>query len=132
MPLYVYRNPLTGEDTEVLQGMNDAHEYEEDGVKFKRIFTSPQAAIDTKVDPFSKRKFLEKTEKAGTTVGDMWDRSRDLSEHRAGVIGENSDPVKNKFFKKFEANAGGSRHAKDPRGQKKYKMDQKGNVAEKK
>ena len=46
MPTYEYKNPKTGEIIEVVQGMNDAHEHiDKNGLKWERLFFSPQAAV---------------------------------------------------------------------------------------
>ena len=107
--IYLYQHPETGEIKEVIQGMNDVHEYEEDGVKWKRIFTVPQTSIDRKVDPFSKNAFIDKT-KGDTTMGDLWDRSRELSDKRAQESGEGVDPVKKKYIRDYKKKRGGKEH----------------------
>lgn len=105
--IYLYKNPETGEVVEVSQGMNDVHEYSEGGVQFERVFTSPQLTIDTKVDPFSQKQFLEKTDKRGR-VGDVWDRAADLSAARAEKNG-GVDPVKQKADEKWSKERGGKK-----------------------
>lgn len=96
--LYVYQHPDTGEIVEVSQGMNDEHVYVVDGVKWNRIFTVPNASIDTKIDPFSSKDFAQKTLKKGT-MGDLFDRSRELSEKRKDK--EGYDPVEKKQAEKY-------------------------------
>ncbi len=107
--IYLYKNPETGEIKEIVQGMNDVHEYEEDGVEWNRVFTVPQASIDTKIDPFSKNAFIDKT-RNNSTMGDMWDRSRELSDRRAQESGEGVDPVKQKYIKDYKKKRGGKDH----------------------
>jgi len=105
MPLYQYRNEETGDIKEVFQKMNDKHEYSEGGIAWKRVFTSPNAAIDSiGGDNFSKESFLKRTNKAGT-VGDMWDLSAEMAENRErkGVDrgkGEAFDEYKKRVGKK--------------------------------
>ncbi len=83
MPMYVFKHPEKDVYTEVLQGMNDDHIFfDEDGLKWDRVFTSPQVGIDSNPDPFSDRKFIEKTNKLGT-YGDLLKRSEELSHKRA-------------------------------------------------
>ena len=53
MPIYIFQNPNTGETKEIVQKMNDLHVYKEDGVLWNRLFTIPQASIDTDIDPLS-------------------------------------------------------------------------------
>lgn len=112
MPLYLYKNPKTGETKEVLQGMNDKHEYFEDGVEWKRIFTSPNASIDTKVDPSNKNKFIEKTGNMKGTLGEMMDYSEELSKERAKSSDNGEDPVKRKHFDEYERKVG-KKHLSD-------------------
>ena len=64
MPLYTYEHPETGETLDVIQGMNDEHVYVgEDGIKWNRVFYSPEASIDSSIDPFSNQAFVEKNYK---------------------------------------------------------------------
>lgn len=101
MPNYTYRNNISGEIREVFQRMTDEHIYiDENGLKWERVFTSPCASVDTKIDAFSSKEFVQKTAKKGMTVGDMWDRSAELSEKREKIIGK--DPVKEKTFTDYE------------------------------
>lgn len=105
--IYLYKNPESGEIIEVVQSMNDVHEYEENGVAFERVWTVPQAVIGMKVDPYSKRQFLEKTDKPGN-VGDLWDRSEELSHMRAEKNG-GVDPVKKAEDEKWSKERGGKK-----------------------
>ena len=102
--IYIYSHPDSGETIEVNQGMNDVHEYVDDqGVKWNRVFTVPNSGIDTKIDPFSSTAFLDKTRNKGT-MGDLIDRSKDLSAQRKDKLGY--DPVLQKevseYKKKFK------------------------------
>lgn len=99
MPTYIYESPVTGEVREVVQKMTDVHEYEENGVKFKRVFVNPRWAVDTQVNPFSQKDFLKRTNKR-MTYGDMMDESAELSEKRATKAGK--DPVKEKAISDYE------------------------------
>ncbi len=113
MPIYVYEHPETKECVEILQGMNEAHEYQdEDGVYWNRVFTSPNAAIDLDSDPFSHSQFVEKT-KNGGTMGDLWDRSAEMSAKRAAQSG-GVDPYKKQYFKDYSSKRGGEKHLSDP------------------
>lgn len=109
-PIYLYQNPETEEVKEVVQGMNDSHEYFEDGIQWGRIFTAPNAAIDTKLDAFDRNKFIEKTGNMKGSVGDMMDLSEDLSREREESRGE--DPVKRKLFDDYQKKTG-KKHLKD-------------------
>lgn len=108
MPIYQYQNPKTGEIKEVIQTMKEKHEYHENGVQWNRIFTVPTTSIDTKVDPYSAKDFLKKTENKKGTLGDMMDYSKELSEKRASQ--EGVDSVKQKYFDRYAESRKGKRH----------------------
>jgi hypothetical protein len=108
MPLYIFENPQTKERKEIVQRMTDVHEYEETGVKWVRVFESPQANTTGHIDPFSAKDFVEKTRGTRGTVGDLWDRSAELSEKRKQKMGH--DPIKEKSVKDYEKKTGGKEH----------------------
>jgi hypothetical protein len=111
MPLYIYQNPKTQEVKEIVQSIHDKHEYFENGIKWNRIFTVPQVGIDSKLDANSTEKdFAEKTKNKKDKVGDLWDRSRELSEKREKLYGK--DPVKEKYFKDWSKKRKGKKHPK--------------------
>jgi hypothetical protein len=99
MPYYLFKNPETEEICELFFHMNDEKKFiDESGIEWHREFVVPQASIDTNIDPYSKRAFMDKTNKAGT-FGEMMDLSKELSEKRGG--GKN-DPVKKDFVKNWK------------------------------
>lgn len=110
MPQYIYVNPETEEIIEVTQGMNDEHVFfDTNGLKWNRVFTVPNAGIDTvKINPFSKKDFLKKTDKAGT-VGSLLDRSKEMSEKRKDK--EGFDPIQQNYFKEYSAQRKGRQHS---------------------
>jgi predicted nucleic acid-binding Zn ribbon protein len=111
MPEYYYQNEKTGEVKAVFQSMSEKHEYEDGGVKWQRVWQNPQLNTKgSKVDPFDKKKFVDKTGKMKGTYGDMLDMSKELSEERKSKIGY--DPEQKKFFGEFEKK-NGYRHHKD-------------------
>ena len=113
MPFYIYQNPNTEEYIEILQGMNDEHEYtDSNGVKWNRVFTIPNAAIDLETDPFDNSQFIEKTQNAGS-MGELWDRSAELS-HKRAEKRDGIDPLKKKYFKDYSAKRDGAKHLDDP------------------
>tara|TARA_R110002020_G_scaffold214891_1_gene422070 strand:+ start:628 stop:972 length:345 start_codon:yes stop_codon:yes gene_type:complete len=113
MPIYIYQHPDSDKFIEVFQGMNDVHEYTDaNGLKWSRVFTSPNAAIDLEVDPYSNTQFIEKTANAGT-MGEMWDRSSELS-HKRAEQNDGIDPMKKKYFKEYSKKRDGAKHLKDP------------------
>jgi hypothetical protein len=72
-----------------------------DGNKWNRVYTIPQTSMNTEIDPFSSADFVKKTGEKKGTLGDLWDKSAELSEKRAKVHG--NDPVKDKTISAYEA-----------------------------
>lgn len=105
MPVYVYQHPKTGKRVEVVQHMNDLHEYTDPtGVSYERVFLNPRTAVDTQLsDPFSKGAWMRRTHKK-MTLGDMMDESAQLSERRASKAGV--DPIKQKLFDTYTKKTG--------------------------
>lgn len=110
MPTYIYQNPDTKEYIEVFQTMVEDHVYfDSDGVEWKRVFTVPNAAIDSQIDPHSQRDFVEKTGNKKGTFGDIMDCSKEMSAKRAEKNG-GIDPVKEKYYKDYSKERGGAKH----------------------
>jgi len=109
MPIYVYRHPETKEHREVLQGMNDEHVYSEDGVEWNRVFSVPNASIDSSIDPFNSQHYMDATHNKKGTIGDMMDLSAELSAKRAEKSG-GLDPVKEKFYDNYKKERKGTEH----------------------
>lgn len=97
MPIYPFENIQDGRFVEVYFGMNDIKVYNgEDGTEvgiWERRFTVPTAGIDTKIDAWNSRQFVEKTANMKGNLGMLFDISRDLSDKRAKESGENADPI---------------------------------------
>jgi hypothetical protein len=106
MPIYEYIDDESGEIHEVVQGMNDKHEFYIEGRKLRRLFSSPNASIDSNIDPSSINQFMEKTSKMRGTIGEMQDYSRELSERRGGE----SDPVRQKHYSDYSKKRNGKEH----------------------
>jgi hypothetical protein len=105
MPLYIFQHPKTKKIIEIIQSMNEEHVFiDEKGIKWDRIFTKPQASIDTQIDPNSSKEFVSKTAKRGMTIGEMMDLSGELSEKRGGVTGK--DEVRDKAEKSYKEKTG--------------------------
>ena len=107
-PEYLYEDPDTGEVKSVFQKTGEKHEYSEGGKKFNRVFTIPNASIDTKIDANSERDFVEKTKNKKGTMGDLWEASREASEKRKEAHGK--DKVKEKYLKKYSKERRGMKH----------------------
>lgn len=112
MPIYIYQNEETGEVHEIFQSMKDPHVYfgksgDEDG--WKRVFTVPQASIDSNINPFSATDFADKTGKKKGTYGNLLDASAELSAKRAEVNG-GMDPVKQQYLENYSKERNGVKH----------------------
>lgn len=130
--IYLFKNPNDeSEIHEVVMGMNDEKKYEVDGVKWDRVWTVPQVSSTTKIDPFSQNAFLEKTNNVGT-VGDLMDRSKELSEMRKEKSDNGVDPLKMDYYDKYAAARNGRRHIHDPRPPEKKSLKQLNKDAESK
>lgn len=99
MAIYLFEHPKTKEIKEVFLKMTDSICYvDKNGVKWDRIYTSPNLGFDTRLDPYSKRAFMDKTQKGGT-LGELFDLSKEMSEKRGGV---KNDPVKKQYSKEWK------------------------------
>lgn len=115
MPIYTYINDETGEVKDVVQSMNEPHVYEENGVQWRRVFHVPHTSIDSKMDPFSSKEFVEKTGAKKGTIGDLQDLSREMSDKRAELNG-GVDPIKQKKFEEYSKARGGRKHPEQKKG----------------
>jgi len=115
MPEYVYKHPKKEQYIELVQSVNDEHIfYDEDGLKWDRVYSPINFSTHSKIDAFDKRAFTEKTGKMKGTYGDMLDYSKELSIEREERLGY--DPVKQEYFKKYEKEVG-KKHVEDkPKG----------------
>jgi hypothetical protein len=105
MPIYLYQSPETQEIKEIFQSMTEEHVYFDDkGIEWNRILTTPNIAIDTQVSPNSSKDFLKATAKKGMTFGQMSDLSAELSEKRGGMSGQ--DEMKQKVVDDYKKRTG--------------------------
>jgi hypothetical protein len=84
MPLYTYIHPETEETIDVVQSVHDKHIYiDAKGIEWKRVFTAPEVNTqgNLKADCTPKQ-FSEFTKNKKGTLGDMFDRSAELSEKK--------------------------------------------------
>jgi len=112
MPEYLYQHPTDGKTICLIQRINDKHEYiDAKGVKWNRIFTAPQINAQEKLSVNSTEKdFVRVTSSQRGNVGDLFDRSEELSDKRKKVYGK--DPIKNEYFKNWSKKRGGKKHPK--------------------
>ena len=115
MPLYRFEHPESddsGPFIDIFQKMEGSHEYvDEEGIEWKRVFTVPNAAVDTNTDPFDGQAFVDKTKNQKANFGDFFDQSKEASEKRKSKLGY--DPVQRKYFKDWSKERQGKKHPKD-------------------
>ena len=116
MALYLYENVETGEVREIVQGMNDVHEYlGENGTEiglWRRVYVNPNMSTDTKLDPFSSDSFRASTVGKNDSYGDLFRRSADASEMRAAQNG-GVDPIKQKQYNDYKKMTNGKSHPQE-------------------
>lgn len=108
MPVYIFKNPKTGQIKEIVQPMNSDHVYSEDGIQWERIFTIPLTSIDSEIDAMSEKSFCDKTKNKNYTLGDLWDKSKEMSEKRKTK--EGIDTVQESYFAKYSKDRKGKKH----------------------
>ena len=110
MPLYTFSNPKTGETIDLFFSMNDKKEYvDDDGLKWNREYHSPELNATGRTDAWNSKQFVEKTGRESGTVGDLLDRSSELSQERASQNG-GVDPLKEKYYQRYTKERNGAIH----------------------
>ena len=104
MPIYLFQHPKTKKVVEVVQRMGDLHTYSEGGVVWDRVFSVPQAAINTRICATDSKDFVNKTRNKNYSIGQLWDMSAELSEKRGGATGK--DEIREKVEKDYEKRTG--------------------------
>lgn len=108
MPYYSFSNPNNpAEIIDVFFHMNDDKKYIKDDIEWERVWSKPQAAIDTKCDPFSAQDFSAKTGKKKGTWGDITDYSKEMGEKRKDK--EGVDLVREKYYDDYKKKYGGKK-----------------------
>jgi len=121
MAIFIYKHPKKEKYVEVIQSVHDVHEYhDKNGLKWQRVFTVPTVSVSAKIDPFSKKQFLEKTASSKGSVGDLMDRSAELGAQRAAKNG-GVDPLQVKFFEDYSKKRKNKLHTGDPKRYAKLK-----------
>tara|TARA_R100001015_G_C4540353_1_gene104528 strand:+ start:222 stop:587 length:366 start_codon:yes stop_codon:yes gene_type:complete len=116
MPIYQFIHPETKEVIDVVQRMKQDHVFiDEHGVEWQRVWSVPQASIDTQVDHNDKNAWMRKMENKRLTVGDMEAQGEQLSQKRAKENG-GVDPLRRKYFDDWSKKRKGKKHPRDPKG----------------
>lgn len=122
MPLYSFEN-IAGDIQDLFYSMKDVPsvgaEIDIDGVKWKRVFTKPNAAISTTSDPYSAKDFNKRLDGKNVTVGNMWEASAEASAKRESKDGV--DPIKKKYYDGYAKERKGARHPNE--GKENMKKD---------
>lgn len=109
MPVYSFHNPEDeSEIIDIVMSMNEKHEYWKDGIQWCRVWCKPQASIDTKWDAFSNQQFVERTGKMKGTMGDLFDKSKELSMEREKMVGK--DETKEKRMQQWSKERNGKKY----------------------
>ena len=114
MPIYSFENPESGEILDLFFNMDEDKKYtDESGTEWRRIYGSPQLNTLGSIDPWNSDDFVNKTSSTKGSMGDLMDRSKELSNKRAS---ENNgvDPVKQQYFKNYSKKRKGAKHMDDP------------------
>jgi len=108
MPVYRYKHPKSGELVEIVQSMNDIHEYiDKNGIKYERQFESVSLSKDQSINPYNAKDFARKTRDKNYNLGEMWKISKELSEKRKSISGKDEIKEKhlvNKYDKRIKNN----------------------------
>ena len=128
MPEYLFVNVKTEETCALFYHMHEAPSVGTvvtiNGVKWKRIFTKPQASFDTHADPYSGADFVKATNKKGS-IGDLWDRSAEMGAKRKDKEG-GRDPIQQKFYDDYAKRRKGKRHPQELKEEGTRRLKQKG------
>lgn len=110
MPIYIFSNPETKELKEIFFHMDDEKKYIDDqGLEWDRELSSPQLNTQGSIDPWSNNDFVNKTANMKGTVGDLLDKSSELSNQRAQENG-GVDPLKKKYYENYSKERKGAKH----------------------
>jgi len=87
-PQYSFENEK-GEVIDVVLGIHDDHSsIEKDGIEYKRVFTPPNVATDTNWNAEDSRDFVNKSSLKKGNLGNLWEKSQELSMKREKIYGE--------------------------------------------
>lgn len=110
MPIYIFSNPKTKELKEVFFHMDDEKKYiDEQGLEWDRELSSPQLNTQGSIDPWNNNDFVNKTAEMKGTVGDLLDKSSELSNQRAKENG-GVDPLRKKYYENYSKDRNGAKH----------------------
>lgn len=111
MPVIEFQHEESGETISVLVSINapaaERQTQTVDGKVYKRVWSAPQIAKDIRSVDGTQSDFDRMVSgKKGLTVGDAWDKAKELSEQRAQRNG-GVDEVQEQFYKDYQKKTGG-------------------------
>ncbi|MBP01503.1 MAG: hypothetical protein CMM25_01640 [Rhodospirillaceae bacterium] len=109
MPLYIFKHPEKEEYKEVMFSMDEEKLYQKDGKVWERVFSSPQLNTSSSIDPWDNSSFVNTTSNTKGNMGDLIDRSKEMSLKRAEQ-NNGVDPVKQKYFENYSKKRAGQLH----------------------
>jgi len=72
MPVYQFTHPEYPSLIELVQSMTEPHTYiDDEGVEWRRVWNAPNTAIDTQVDPFDSKAFINSTNNKKGTIAKL-------------------------------------------------------------
>lgn len=93
--------------------MNDEKKYfDKNGLEWKRVYLSSQLNTEASIDPWDNNSFVNSTANMKGSVGDLLDKSSELSSMRAEKNG-GVDPLKKEYFKNYSKERNGVKHHMD-------------------
>ena len=105
MPEYSFKHPKKEKYIDVFFHMSDEKNYvDEKGVKWERVYSKPNAKIDS-CNPYSAERFVQKTNNMKGTIGDIQDAAAELGQKRAEK-NDGIDPVTQKHFDDYRKRVG--------------------------
>jgi len=110
MPQYLYQHPKNKKIIELVQSVHDKHEYiDSNDLKWNRIYTVPELNTEGSLKAnCTAREFHDYTGRKKGTMGDLFDRSQELSDKRKKIYGE--DPVKKDYLKSWKKKRKNKKH----------------------
>jgi len=109
MPTYLFTDEESHETIEVYLDLKQPaeayHRQERDGKIYRRVYTIPQMAIETKIGDGTLADYKRVTEGKGKlTINEMAAVSKEMAEKRATK--EGAEKVKDEFFRNYEKRVG--------------------------
>lgn len=93
-----------------------------DGEKWRRVITEAPMGIVKSSDNPTLNNFINESASKRGTVGDLMEKSQEMSEKRAKDSVNGRDPVKDKWFDRWSKKRDGKQHPSDTRPKKRTRL----------